>query len=266
VKIEKKNRSIFIISHYQTKSTNPYNNQLPINTDAQSKINQTKNQTKNQKKGFRLVGLTGSISTGKSTVSRTLKNLGIPVIDFDLISREVVAPNSSCLNAIAKEFGEDVLLPDGNLDRAKLGEIIFSDVSKRRKLDAIMKRPIMMRFLWLLLKFFLLGQIPSKSTSTITNTAADEGPLSPSHGILTDQLYPGLEQSLNGTKIIVLDCPLLFESGISNLCTSTVFINCDDKTQLERLMKRDNITTEVAEQKIKAQWNKDDKSKLASYL
>ena len=216
--------------------------------------------------GFRLVGLTGGISTGKSTVTRTLKNLGIPVIDFDLISREIVAPNSSCLNALVKEFGNEILNPDGTLDRAKLGSIIFSDASKRKRLNEIMRRPILYRFFWLLLQFFFLGNIPVKAANPETQTARDEGPLSPSHGILSTKLYHGLDQAFNGTKVVVLDCPLLFESGISSLCSSTVFVNCDDDVQLDRLMKRDNITKTQAQAKIDAQWGKDKKSKLATHI
>jgi len=203
--------------------------------------------------GFRLVGLTGGISTGKSTVTKTLKNLGIPVIDFDLIAREVVAPNSSCLKQIADSFGSVILNPDGSLNRTKLGEVIFSDPSKRKQLDGIMRRPIMYRFFWLLIQFFFLGKIPSKYYSNSDTS----GPLGASHGISTKGLFPGLIQAFNGSKVVVLDCPLLFESGISNLCSSTVYVDCDEDVQLKRLVDRDGTSEEVALKKIKAQWGKE---------
>lgn len=231
--------------------------------------------------GFRLIGLTGGISTGKSTATRMIKSLGIPVIDFDLIAREVVAPGSSCLKSIAAEFGKDVLNADGSLNRQKLGDIIFNDRTKKQALDRLMLRPIMYRFFWLCLQFFFLGKIPKSSPLTTTTTTippyhADDDsntnkstpptPPQATHGIFTTELFPGLEQSFGGSRIIVLDCPLLFESGIHNLCSSTVFIDCSEEVQLSRLMARDNISQSQAEAKIKAQWNKDVKVKMASHV
>lgn len=84
-----------------------------------------------------MVGLTGGIATGKSTVSTLLKSANIPVVDADVLAREVVEPGTAALRAIVREFGQDILQPDGTLDRPKLGGIIFSDEAKRRKLNAI---------------------------------------------------------------------------------------------------------------------------------
>ncbi|KAG5653238.1 hypothetical protein H0H81_001621 [Sphagnurus paluster] len=84
-----------------------------------------------------VIGLTGGIATGKSTVSRLLKAKKIPIVDADLLAREVVLPGTSGLKKIVKEFGEDILLPDGTLDRKKLGSVVFNDEAKRKKLNAI---------------------------------------------------------------------------------------------------------------------------------
>lgn len=84
-----------------------------------------------------VVGLTGGIASGKSTVARAFAQRGIPVIDADQLAREVVAPGSQGLAAIAREFGEDVLLPDGTLDRKELGARVFADPALRLKLNAI---------------------------------------------------------------------------------------------------------------------------------
>ncbi|HEX5564358.1 MAG TPA: dephospho-CoA kinase [Sporosarcina sp.] len=84
-----------------------------------------------------IIGLTGSIATGKSTVSRMLKQKGYPIVDADEISRLVVAPGSLVLDQIATAFGTDVLLPDGSLNREKLGSLIFNDVAMREKLNGI---------------------------------------------------------------------------------------------------------------------------------
>jgi dephospho-CoA kinase len=84
-----------------------------------------------------VVGLTGGIATGKSTVSLLLKSHEFPIVDADVLARQVVAPGTPGLRAVVKTFGEDVLLPDGSLDRKRLGEKIFSDEKLRRKLNAI---------------------------------------------------------------------------------------------------------------------------------
>lgn len=84
-----------------------------------------------------IIGLTGSIATGKSTVSRMLKQKGYPIVDADEISRLVVEPGSPVLTSIAETFGSDILLPDGSLNRGKLGSLIFNDEEKRKKLNGI---------------------------------------------------------------------------------------------------------------------------------
>lgn len=84
-----------------------------------------------------MVGLTGGIASGKSTVARFFAELGIPVVDADRIAREVVEPGSEGLRDIVAEFGEDVLAPDGTLDRKKLAAIVFGDAEARAKLNAI---------------------------------------------------------------------------------------------------------------------------------
>lgn len=83
------------------------------------------------------VGLTGGIGSGKSEVSRRLVAHGAVLIDGDLIAREVVEPGTPGLAAIVEEFGADVLLPDGTLDRPRLGAIVFSDEGRRAALNAI---------------------------------------------------------------------------------------------------------------------------------
>lgn len=89
-----------------------------------------------------ILGLTGGIATGKSTVSRYFSDQGYPVIDADLIAREVVEPGTPGLAKIVDYFGQDILLEDGQLDRKQLGELIFNDSVKRKKLDAILDKEI----------------------------------------------------------------------------------------------------------------------------
>lgn len=84
-----------------------------------------------------IIGLTGSIATGKSTVSRMLKEKGYKIVDADEISRQVVEPGSTVLEEIASVLGSDLILPTGELDRDKLGALIFNDPLKREKLNKI---------------------------------------------------------------------------------------------------------------------------------
>ena len=84
-----------------------------------------------------VVGLTGGIASGKSTVARAFTQRGIPVIDADQLAREVVAPGSEGLAEIVRAFGDDVVLPDGNLDRKKVAARVFADPALRMKLNAI---------------------------------------------------------------------------------------------------------------------------------
>jgi dephospho-CoA kinase len=95
---------------------------------------------------FLLVGLTGGIATGKSTVAETLRGLGAEVIDADQLARDVVAPGEPALAEIVREFG-DVRQADGTLDRKKLGAIVFNDPARRKRLEAITHPAIRDRFL-----------------------------------------------------------------------------------------------------------------------
>jgi dephospho-CoA kinase len=83
------------------------------------------------------IGLTGGIASGKSTVSAMLRELGAVVIDADQLAREVVAKGTPGLAAVVEEFGPGLLTPDGDLDRAAMGDLVFSDESARKRLEAI---------------------------------------------------------------------------------------------------------------------------------
>jgi dephospho-CoA kinase len=86
---------------------------------------------------MRLIGLTGGIATGKSTVDRMLTRRGATVIDADALAREAVGPGEPTLDRVVERFGEDVRRPDGTLDRGRLGQIVFADADARRDLEAI---------------------------------------------------------------------------------------------------------------------------------
>ena len=83
------------------------------------------------------IGLTGGIASGKSVVVRAFQELGVPIFDADVMARQLTAPRQPALRDIAAYFGEEILAPDGGLDRVKLAGLIFSDPEKRRALEGI---------------------------------------------------------------------------------------------------------------------------------
>jgi dephospho-CoA kinase len=92
-----------------------------------------------------IIGLTGGIGSGKSTVEELFADLGVPVIDADQAAREVVAPGEPALDAIVTRFGREILNPDGSLDRGRLREYIFEDDAARKELEALLHPPIRAR-------------------------------------------------------------------------------------------------------------------------
>lgn len=89
-----------------------------------------------------VIGLTGGIGSGKSTVASLFQKLGAPVYDADVEARRLVAPGQATLHQLTREFGSQLLQPDGTLDRAKLRTLAFSDPDQRRRLEAILHPPI----------------------------------------------------------------------------------------------------------------------------
>ncbi|MCP8617084.1 dephospho-CoA kinase [Salirhabdus salicampi] len=96
-----------------------------------------------------IIGLTGSIASGKSTVSNMFKQVNIPVIDADIISREVVEPGEKAYEQIVQAFGQQILLEDGTIDRPKLGKVVFSSEEKRKTLNAIVHPEVRKKMLQL---------------------------------------------------------------------------------------------------------------------
>jgi dephospho-CoA kinase len=148
---------------------------------------------------FLLVGLTGGLATGKSTVSDILRRLGCVVLDADVLAREVVEPGQPALAAIAAEFGGEVLRVDGTLDRKRLGAIVFADPARRRQVEAITHPAIRDRFLARLAE-------------------------------LEAQDFAG---------IVVWDAPVMIESGGYKAMDRLVVVVTDPATQRARAVTRD---------------------------
>ncbi|CAL9242207.1 unnamed protein product [Arabidopsis halleri] len=106
---------------------------------------------------MRIVGLTGGIASGKSTVSKLFKASGIPVVDADVVARDVLKKGSSGWKRVVAAFGEEILLPSREVDRPKLGQIVFSSDSKRQLLNKLMAPYISSGIFWEILKQWVSG-------------------------------------------------------------------------------------------------------------
>ena len=175
---------------------------------------------------MRRVGLTGGIASGKSTVSRILGDLGVPVIDADVIAREVVAPGSAALGRVVDAFGEEVLSDDKSLNRARLGEIIFSDASKKKILEGILHPEII----------------------------AEQ-----------DRRLKNIESEGN-TPIAVVDAAVMIESGSWKRFDLIVVVDCDESQQISRLCRRNGMREEEAMRRIEAQMPLSEKVKYADHV
>jgi len=172
-----------------------------------------------------IIGLTGGIGTGKSTVSAMLKAKGIMVIDSDQIAREVVEPGSKALAQIVAHFGQEVRLPDGRLNRKALGARVFGNEEERKRLMEITHPAI-------------FAEIEKRIS----------------------------EAKKNGEALIVLDSPLLIETGRYKQTDLVVLVYADEETQLQRIMSRDNLTEEEARYRINAQMPIDEKRQYADII
>ncbi|KAA0044355.1 hypothetical protein IC582_017521 [Cucumis melo] len=106
---------------------------------------------------MRIVGLTGGISSGKSTVSNLFKAHDIPIVDADLIARDVVEKGTGGWKKVVSAFGEDILLSNGEIDRRKLGQIVFADPAKRKLLNQLLAPYISSGILWKIVKLWIKG-------------------------------------------------------------------------------------------------------------
>lgn len=169
------------------------------------------------------VGLTGGIAVGKTTVMQTLEALGAVCFDADQIARRVVEPGQPGLDAVVAEFGRDVLAPDGALDRAALGRIVFADPSRRKRLEQLLHPPI----------------IAEQDRLVAEALARDP------------------------KAIVVVDAALMIESGGYTRFDVVVVVHCDAETQIARLMSRNGFTREEALARIAAQMPQEEKLRYA---
>lgn len=166
-----------------------------------------------------VVGLTGGICSGKSTVGALFECLEIDVFDADVIARQLVATNTPALQQITDHFGEKILKPDHSLNRSKLRDIIFSDPTERKWLENLL------------------------------------------HPLIKKELQRATSQSKSTYCIAVI--PLLIETGPYPYLDKILVVDIPDKTQIERLMARDNTTAEQAQAMLGAQCTRQQRLAMA---
>jgi dephospho-CoA kinase len=174
------------------------------------------------------VGLTGGIGSGKSEVARRLVAHGAVLIDADVAAREVVVPGSRGLSQIVAAFGDDVLSPDGSLDRARLGEMIFGDPELRAKLNAIV-HPLVREWM-------------GAAERTAVQAAAPPGP------------------------IVVHDVPLLAESRGKAGFDLVIVVDVPAELQAERLVSQRGMTRGQARARMEAQASREQRLEVADIV
>ncbi len=178
-------------------------------------------------KGHTLVlGITGNIASGKSSVAKELERRGAVVVDADQVAREVVDSGSSALKKMVGVFGSEILQDDGQLDRERVGQMVFADVKVRAMLDRIVH-----------------PEIAKKSTEKLQEL-----------------------RKRKDIPLIVYEAPLLFEVGAESRVDKVLMVKIDPVAQQERLMARDHLSKTAAQQRMAAQMQQQKKIARADFV
>ena len=175
---------------------------------------------------MKVIGLTGGIGTGKSTVSAYLKQKNIPVVDADQIAREITAPGSPVLDDIRALLGDDVFFEDGTMDRQKVASIIFSNQE-------------------------ILSAYEALTTAEAVRRCISE---------LDEYRQQGMYE------MAVLDAPLLFECGLESQTDEDWVVDADLEVRISRVMARDGISRQAIMDRIHRQMSSEKKRELADFV
>jgi dephospho-CoA kinase len=172
---------------------------------------------------MKIIGLTGGIASGKSTISKLLMEKGAVIIDADKIAKSIMEPGKEAWQEVINHFGEIILKDDRNIDRKKLADIVFGDEKQLKVLNSI------------------------------THPKIKEE--------MDKQLRDCIEKKVD---IVVIDAPLLLETGLGVLVDEVWVVAADERTQIERLLKREpDMTFSQAQERLKAQMPLEEKMKFA---
>jgi dephospho-CoA kinase len=175
---------------------------------------------------MKIIGLTGGIASGKSTVSRALQDLGAIIIDADEVAHAIIEPGKPAWEDIVEHFGLGVLNPDQTIDREKLGAIVFNDPARLQVLNQITHPRV--------------GEQFKQMIKNIKSQQSD--------------------------AVLFIEVPLLYETHMDRICDEVWVVWVDEETQIQRLMKRDGLSREDALKRIDAQMSLDEKAKRADVV
>ncbi len=175
-----------------------------------------------------ILGVTGGIATGKSTVAKMLAAKGAIVVSADVLSRQLVLPGSPVLSKLVQRFGGQILTKDGALNRQKLADLVFSDSIARQDLESVMHPAIA------LLSKQCLAQAVEK------------------------------QQSTGG--LVVYEAPLLYEAGAESRVDKVLVVTVDSVVQLKRLQQRDQCDVVAAKSRVDSQMPQHEKARRADYV
>ena len=171
-----------------------------------------------------IIGITGSIGTGKSTVSNYLISKGYSVVDADKISKGAYNIGSNGYYAILEVFGEEILNSNGEVDRKKIKKIVFDNSNMLQRLNMAI------------------------------------------HPIIINEIEKEIEILLESQNVVFLDAPLLLETELHKKVNKIIVVICDKNEQINRIIKRDKITADMAISIINSQMSIDEKLKFADYI
>ncbi len=173
-----------------------------------------------------LVGLTGGVACGKSSVARLFQDCGAILIDADVLARTVVERGKPALKDIARVFGKKTLLPDGTLNRPALAKIVFGSPAKLKKLNAIVHPRV------------------AREQARMTREIATQEP----------------------RAVVIYDAPVLIEAGADKRVDKIVVVSADEQTQIKRLHNRSHLSKTEALRRIKSQMPLAKKTAMADYV
>ena len=171
-----------------------------------------------------IIGITGSIGTGKSTVSNYLISKGYSVVDADKISKGAYNIGSNGYKAILEVFGVEILNSNGEVDRKKIKKIVFDNSNMLQRLNMAI------------------------------------------HPIIINEIEKEIEILLESQNVVFLDAPLLIETELHKKVDKIIVVGCDKNEQINRIIKRDKITADMAISIINSQMSIDEKFKFADYI
>ena len=177
---------------------------------------------------MKIIGLCGGSGSGKGSVCEIFSELSVPSVDTDLVYRKMTLVDSSCMRALKREFGDEIANSDGSLNRVELRRLVFDseDAKKNRK---------------------KLNAI--------------------SHKFILDETRRIIaEKEREGAKAIIIDAPLLFESGFDRECDVTACVIADEDVRISRIILRDGISAADAKRRIEGQITNDELVRLSDYV